>query len=245
MKRYKVLLIDLDGTLLGSKKYLLTASFVFFFYLAFREFGIGLSKTISLLKSLRATMEIEGVSNKTNMQRAVELVAAKFHLSPSDAESVLSKKLLWVFKKVKFCFYPFSNIDEVLKTLSQHPNCRLVLATNPAWPKECVYERIRWAGIDRKFFEFVTTSDFMHSVKPSPNYYQELLDRLGVCAADVLMVGDSYKKDAICKVVGIDFHKVTSKGSRVHGFEDLVLFDVARPEAASPEPALSRRFHDL
>lgn len=219
-KNYKAILIDLDGTLLGSKGRLLTWSFLFFFYLAFRKERLSLFQTFSFLKSLRRAIEKAG-GGETNFDRAIAVGREYLSGTRQEVEEKMSRKMLWVFKKVRFCFYPFKNSSEVNALLNELSEYRLILATNPAWPKECVYERISWSGIDVTHFDMITTSDQMHFSKPNIEYYEELLEKLEMPAEQVLMIGDSPVKDGVCTKAGIAFFQVQERASRIEGFLEL------------------------
>ena len=72
---------------------------------------------------------------------------------------------------------------------------RLVLATNPLFPQEATFSRIRWAGLQPEDFEFYTTFEDIGYCKPNPDYYREVLRRGGLDAADCLMVGNDVAED--------------------------------------------------
>lgn len=80
---------------------------------------------------------------------------------------------------------------------------RLVLATNPLFPQEATFSRIRWAGLDRGDFELVTTYENAHFCKPNVQYYQEILTKLGVSGEDCLMIGNDVGDDMIAERLGM------------------------------------------
>lgn len=80
---------------------------------------------------------------------------------------------------------------------------KLVLATNPLFPKEAVEKRLGWTGIDPADFEILTHYGNMSYAKPNPNYYQEILDILDVDSESCLMIGNDLKEDAAASEVGI------------------------------------------
>ena len=80
---------------------------------------------------------------------------------------------------------------------------KAVLATNPIFPRIATESRARWAGLDLKDFELYTTyEDFSHC-KPNPQYYQDILDRLGLEAEACLMVGNDAEEDTAAGKLGI------------------------------------------
>ena len=72
---------------------------------------------------------------------------------------------------------------------------RVILATNPLFPRIATQKRIRWAGLEPEDFEFYTTFEDIGFCKPNPAYYKEVLRRAGLDAADCLMVGNDVAED--------------------------------------------------
>lgn len=74
---------------------------------------------------------------------------------------------------------------------------QVVIATNPLFPRVAVEERMRWAGIEDLPFALVTTLENMHYCKPHPQYYQEVLEKIGRRPEECLMVGNSVEDDIV------------------------------------------------
>ena len=85
---------------------------------------------------------------------------------------------------------------EVIGLLKEQ-GVRLVLATNPLFPSIATRQRIRWAGLEPGDFELVTTYENSRFCKPNPEYYRELLDKLGVEPGECLMVGNDVQEDIL------------------------------------------------
>lgn len=79
----------------------------------------------------------------------------------------------------------------------QSQNLKVVIATNPMFPRLAVEARLKWAGLPVTEYDFdlVTTYENMHATKPQPIYYQEVLQMIGVSANEALMVGDDWEND--------------------------------------------------
>ncbi|KUK34803.1 MAG: Haloacid dehalogenase domain protein hydrolase [Caldanaerobacter subterraneus] len=45
----------------------------------------------------------------------------------------------------------------------------LVLATNPVFPRIAILERLRWAGLNESYFDFITTYEICIFVSPIYN----------------------------------------------------------------------------
>ena len=74
---------------------------------------------------------------------------------------------------------------------------RVILATNPLFPRIATRKRIRWAGLSPEDFEFYTTFEDIGYCKPNPDYYREVLRRADLDAADCLMVGNDVAEDML------------------------------------------------
>lgn len=74
---------------------------------------------------------------------------------------------------------------------------RLVVATNPIFPKAATYERLRWAGLppEKYPFEIITTYEDFHFAKPNPAYFAEILAQLGWPEDPVVMIGNDRSLD--------------------------------------------------
>ncbi|MBE6584823.1 MAG: HAD family hydrolase [Ruminococcaceae bacterium] len=104
-------------------------------------------------------------------------------------------------------------IIELVKSRGLTP----VLATNPIFPPVATHCRIRWAGLDESDFAFVSNYENSTFCKPNPAYYQEILDRLGLCADECVMVGNDATEDLAAKKLGIDVFILTDCLINKHG----------------------------
>ena len=86
---------------------------------------------------------------------------------------------------------------------------RVALATNPLFPAIATENRCRWAGLDPTDFELITTYEHYSHCKPNPDYYREVLDRLGVRAEECLMVGNDVGEDMMTRSLGMEVFLLT------------------------------------
>lgn len=80
---------------------------------------------------------------------------------------------------------------------------RVALATNPIFPRIATESRIRWAGLEPSDFALVTTYENATYCKPNPDYYREILEKLGLKAEECLMVGNDVAEDGAAQKLGI------------------------------------------
>ena len=107
------------------------------------------------------------------------------------------------FKRVRTHTRTETRVRAVIDTLKEK-GYRLVLATNPVFPSIATDQRIAWAGLAPDDFEHITYYDNAHWCKPNPQYYQEILDHIGVCADECYMVGNDTTDDMSALALGFE-----------------------------------------
>lgn len=80
---------------------------------------------------------------------------------------------------------------------------RLVLATNPLFPAIATRRRIKWAGLNPEDFELITTYENSCFCKPNPDYYRDILERIGLDSDQCLMVGNDVGEDMVAGILGM------------------------------------------
>lgn len=86
---------------------------------------------------------------------------------------------------------------------------RLVVATNPIFPKAATYTRIKWAGLDPDDFDYITVYDNSSSCKPNLNYYEEICSLCGFVPEESIMIGNDVDEDMCASRLGIGTFLVT------------------------------------
>lgn len=84
-----------------------------------------------------------------------------------------------------------------------------VLATNPIFPAVATEHRIQWAGLNQDDFVLYTTYENSCSCKPNPDYFREVLRKIGAEPAQCLMVGNDATEDLAASQLGIDVFLLT------------------------------------
>ncbi len=72
---------------------------------------------------------------------------------------------------------------------------KVVLATNPVFPRAVVEARLQWGGLLDFPFELVTTYENCRYCKPHVGYFADILDHLGLAAEECVMVGNDTDHD--------------------------------------------------
>lgn len=86
---------------------------------------------------------------------------------------------------------------------------KVVLATNPLFPAIATLSRTRWAGLDPNDFEYITTYENSFHCKPNPDYYREIMDKLGLQSEECLMVGNDVTEDMVPLSLGMKVFLLT------------------------------------
>lgn len=94
-------------------------------------------------------------------------------------------------------------LSSQLIDLSLMRGWKVVLATNPIFPRVVVDARLKWGNLDRDAFHHVTSYETAHFCKPSPAFFEELLESMEVPAEACLMVGNDVLHDLSASQVGI------------------------------------------
>jgi len=84
-----------------------------------------------------------------------------------------------------------------------------VLATNPIFPAIATQKRIAWAGLSPDDFIFYTTYENFGYCKPNPEYYRAILQKIGACPEECLMVGNDVEEDMIARELGMEVFLLT------------------------------------
>jgi FMN phosphatase YigB (HAD superfamily) len=96
----------------------------------------------------------------------------------------------------------------------------VVIATNPIYPETAIKQRMEWANLptDESLYALITHAENMHSAKPNPAYFAEILTHIDIEPHEALMVGDSLKSDIIpAQTIGIHTYQVND-----HSLADFV-----------------------
>lgn len=205
-KDKEVFLFDLDGTLLSIE----VEEFLKYYFGAlsaeFEDLFADQEKFIKILMSSTEKM-IGNDGSRSNQEAFMEDFMGEMEISdPAEVEKI--KARFDQFYQTKFkALDQYFELDrktpaEIIEYLKAQGK-KLVLATNPLFPKEAVAARLSWIGIDAQNFEFLTHYENMSYAKPNPNYYQEILEKIGADPEECLMIGNDLKEDAVASDLGI------------------------------------------
>ncbi len=112
------------------------------------------------------------------------------------------------FQMLKEVTQPNTTVKECIRVLKDK-GYRIILATNPLFPKIATYSRIRWAGLKPEDFEWITTYENSSYCKPNVKYFEEILDNLSLIPEQCIMIGNDVSDDMSAEFIGMDTYLVT------------------------------------
>jgi Predicted hydrolase (HAD superfamily) len=200
-------LFDLDGTLLPL-------DMERFIKIYFEEMGRKLHDLIEPKQLVNyvwaATDEmVKNLEPRTNaevfMEKFGQLIAGKdLSLYQQRFDEYYDREFL----KVRAAVIESPFMQKSIRVL-RDKGYRLVIATNPIFPKKAIYHRIEWAGLTPDDFSYITYYEQNHYCKPQLQYYQEVLQAIDKTPAQCLMVGNDVQEDIIAGKLGLQTYLVT------------------------------------
>ena len=203
----KAILFDLDGTLLPMDQDLFTKTYFKYLSLKMAPYGYNAKDLIEgVWQGTRQMVKNSG--NQTNEEVFFQFFSQIFGPKVYDDKVIFDEFYQNEFNNVKeSCGYTkkAQEVISYLKTL----DVKLILATNPIFPKVAQESRLKWAGCKKEDFIYITSYENMHYCKPNHKYYLEIIDQLGLEAKECLMVGNDVEEDMIAQKVGMQVFLLT------------------------------------
>ncbi len=208
----RTLLIDLDGTLIDQSRSALSQLKFMGKVLPKLRMNKGWGLAWRNLKEAAVALQ-KGSKDKTNFNRAVQVLSTNLKITHEEAEKLFFEALHFAFPALEEYFKPLEGAAEFIDWAKDH--YPLVLATNPVWPLELVKERMKWGQINPKHFKRITTFDQMHSCKPDPDFFKEILSLENITPQECIMIGNEEKMDLPATRAGIPVFLVDQSRKRL------------------------------
>ncbi len=207
IKDIKVVLFDLDGTLLPMQQE--TFAKAYFSGLAKKAapYGYDPNKLIETIWQGTAAM-VKNDGKNTNEAVFWDLFATKYGAGSLKDKILFDEFYENEFEQVKdVC--GFNSQAKVCVDKIKQSGYRTALATNPIFPEIATNVRMRWAGLDADDFEFYTTYENSRHCKPNLDYYKDVVSALNVTPQECLMVGNDVDEDMIAETLGMKVFLIT------------------------------------
>jgi len=202
-KRMKLttVLFDLDGTLLPMD---MDAFIKYYFGLLAKKLApVGYPQE-ALIQAIWQGTEamVRNDGSMTNEEAFWRSFTARFGENARKDEPIFEEYYRNEFQTVKAAC-GFTPMAKQTLELCHSLGLRTALATNPLFPAIATQSRIRWAGLQEADFEIYTTYENSRYCKPNLSYYRQVLDTLGVCPEECLMVGNDVDEDMVAEQLGM------------------------------------------
>src|SRR5690606_18112138 len=137
-------------------------------------------------------------TDKATTNRAVfwELFEARTGQSGDEMEQFFDAFYEKIFPQLRGACAKRPVAVDMVQACFDH-NLKVVIATNPVFPRRAVEHRLAWAGlpVDSFAFALVTTYENMHAAKPNAAYYREILQQIDAQPDRAIMIGDDWEND--------------------------------------------------
>ena len=191
----KAVLFDLDGTLLPMSE----DEFVKLYFGALCKkvapYGYDSEEFVKVIwAGTKAMAKNDG--SKTNEEAFWQNFAAHYGEQKLNDKKYFDDFYLNEFKCTKACVKENPYLSDIL-TLIKNLGLKVILATNPLFPKEGTYTRMGYLGLTPQDFEYISTYENSHYAKPNPQYFVEILDKHNLKPDEVIYFGNSESEDLI------------------------------------------------
>lgn len=211
------LLVDLDDTLLGNDMATFVPAYL-------QGLGKHLSKHASperLLPALLAATQ-KMIQNERPDRSLEQIFDEAFYPGLGLDKQVMWDSIESFYAEIFPALQVLTRYRPEAEALIEHAiDCgyRVVIATNPLFPRTAILQRLAWAGISPQKYplSLITSYETFHFTKPNPAYFAEILAHLGWPEGPVVMVGDDLLNDiAPARSLGLPAFWVTVSPSAPH-----------------------------
>ena len=203
----KTVLFDLDGTLLPMDQDNFLKAYFGGLATKLVPFGYEPDRLIKAIWSGTAAM-VKNDGSMTNEARFWQSFCAMFGEDARSDEPIFDDFYHNEFRFVAVSCGKTERAPQIISWLKQQ-GCRVVLATNPLFPAIATHSRVRWAGLEPEDFAYITTYENSSRCKPNPDYYREILDKLGLQTEECVMVGNDAQEDGAAAALGLPVFLLT------------------------------------
>ena len=201
MKKITTVFFDLDGTLLPMDQDTFVKAYLGGLVKVAVGYGYepsGLAK--SIMAGTYAMFQNDG--SKTNEDTFWLYMQSIYGDKIIEDKHIFDDYYRTDFQKVAGVCGNTPKANEVVKFVKSK-GLKVVLATNPLFPRIATESRVRWAGLDKNDFDEITTFEDYTHCKPNLDYYRDIIAKFNLDPEECLMVGNDVDEDMITTRLGM------------------------------------------
>jgi HAD superfamily hydrolase (TIGR01509 family) len=190
----QAILFDLDGTLLPMDNDYFTKTYFKLLAQTATRWGYNDPKllTAAVWKGVEAMVRNDGAcSNYDRFWQAFAGIMGEDSLKDLDKFSTFYEN---EFHAAKSATEP-APLARAVVELAHKKADKVILATNPIFPKNGDETRMSWIDLTMDDFDLVTDYQNSCHCKPNPVYYQDVLSQFNLDPAQCLMIGNDVQED--------------------------------------------------
>ncbi|NLV22977.1 MAG: HAD family hydrolase [Syntrophomonadaceae bacterium] len=200
---FKAILFDLDGTLLNIDMEIFLQYYFAEMINAAQENGYQHGKKMAEQVFYSTNLMINNLSPVVlNEEAFMGDFLPRCKYPENEVRTFFDDFYQQRFPVLKVHCHPFPGIAEMMQGLFRR-GFKVVIATNPVFPREAIQQRLEWAGIGDHPYALITSYEEMHFCKPHVEYYEEICRRIGATPYDCLMVGNDVGEDLPAGLIGM------------------------------------------
>lgn len=206
--KYKAIMFDLDGTLLPMDMHRFTKGYFSLLYNKVNNYPIDEENFVKAVWAATGAMVRNDGSdiNRNVFWRDFEKLVG---FAPKEMIAETERFYSNEFNNAKI-FTEENPLAVEAVRLAREKAEYVILATNPLFPAAGQRSRLSWIGLSAEDFDLVTDYASDRFCKPNPEYFNDILDRMGLKPSECLHIGNDELEDMYaCRKVGIDGYLVT------------------------------------
>jgi FMN phosphatase YigB (HAD superfamily) len=206
------LLFDLDDTLLGNDM----GTFLPAYFSRLPRYFAGTAGAERLVpEMLSATQAM--LANPDPERRLIDVFSDCFSqgtgLARDDWQARFNEFYAGSYRELQAIITPRPEARQVVEWAFAR-GYQVAIATAPLFPLDAIHQRLRWAGLGDLPFALVASVDTSHFAKPRPEFYAEVLAKLGRRPDQALMIGNDWDNDIVpAAALGMKTYWVTAPGA--------------------------------